>query len=143
MFDKYIFDRSPRFVETREYRAPTDESVRLLKEFEDAANDRINRAIALQFDNNLKVIAIEVLVKPPNFTHSLYVKFAINGDIQEETIEILDYKKDIKQWVEAIRDSLAQVIATKIVQAAAPKLVEIFSRDSSPGVYKGSGISVQ
>lgn len=79
MFDNYIVKQSPAYPQTiHEHRAPTDESVRLLKEMEEKAKNSFIKKIHVTDNTFTGIIYIAKDYYRPN-TILACVKFSING----------------------------------------------------------------
>lgn len=82
MFDKYFTNRYPSQINVTEKRAPTDESVKLLSEFEQAAYKKFIRSVPLK--NN--VIEGEILVSNCGYGHE--IDFVLVVRVNGQTIDI-------------------------------------------------------
>lgn len=92
-----------------EQRAPTDESVQLLREMEDAALGNVVHRLKLQ-DN----IFGEVLVMQEPFTQSVVVCFKLNGKPYKVSLDdrtIMLAKSNPHSYAQALFDELAKAIA--------------------------------
>lgn len=120
MFDTHIHRTAPNYpqsvhVKTTEQRAPTDESLRLLKEMQDKARDSLLLAMRTT-PNGFKCVTAVY----PNYmknTLSLRLMFALNGTEFDRVIELPDSLQSLNRtaWMLLIRDEIAKAIAEAIV----------------------------
>ena len=104
-----------------EKRAPTDESVRLLKEMEQEARSKLIESIAVYGDNKFNcTLAIEDNIM--SLKSTLIVKFILNGD--NHTLEI-DLPHRGTKW-EAVTKHIVDCIARRLTACF---LQEALSRD--------------
>lgn len=97
-----------------EYKAPTDDSVRLLNEFEQLARDRIiARFLSPAGDNKIGAIALQ-----ENFdNHKLSIFFVLNGTRIDVTIDNpISY--DLEDWVSDAINVVSDAIAKKVLYDA-------------------------
>ena len=97
-----------------EYKAPTDDSVRLLNEFEQLARDRIiARFLSPAGDNKIGAIALQ-----ENFdNHKLSICFVLNGTRIDVTIDNpISY--DLEDWVSDAINVVSEAIAKKVLYDA-------------------------
>ena len=76
MFDTYIARPTTTYVDRHEHRAPTDESVKILKEYQERALGWAKEAVEHRIEG-LNVTAVEFAVDIPNMGYLLY--FRVNG----------------------------------------------------------------
>jgi hypothetical protein len=97
------------------HRAPTDDSVRLLREMENAARAKIVDAVHVG-DSNFECV-IHTMKKHEDQTMHLLAIFSINGHkMQVRHVEQgLRYDKIVA--FKALRDKMAEVIATEVLTA--------------------------
>jgi|SRR3990170_845949 len=104
-----------------EHRAPTDDSVRLLKEFEEKAREKINSAVHI-LDTTFDCVVQTERDHKSDCTR-LRAIFSLNG-----IREVVDHEYIAREpWDEIsmaheLRDKVAVVIATKMINAAFDKL---------------------
>lgn len=92
MFDKIVSVNTPRSIDVThiEKRAPTDESVRLLKEFEDAAEKKILEVIRFE-DNDVRGLVVASQRRPTMMASIDYCyRFTLNGKKYDNRIAIDD-----------------------------------------------------
>lgn len=121
MFNRTFINQSPRHVshhhEVREQRAPTDESVRLLREMEAAAMDSI---IARgSFRDTLLEGEWVVVYDPHTLRTKAICRFSLNG--REERVEVELEHREVpdslrNKLVDAIHYRLAAIIALKFTE---------------------------
>lgn len=115
MFDTYIRKESPSYpqrVDITEKRAPTDESVRLLREMQvEAEKDRIG-AFHLESNNLRGVVEVWRYMDPPSIR--AHVVFELNGQRHKVEAKISAYERDAKQkLVDQLHKGVAEKIATE------------------------------
>lgn len=117
MFDKYYVDRSsgPTSVTVTEKRAPTDESVRLLREMESAAKANVLKAVRVE--NSPIDCVLHQLTDPLTGDIKFRAHIKVNGAcIQvDHTSRMFDKPEDIAI---ALCDSLSQRIAAEVLSKA-------------------------
>jgi len=119
MFDK-IMVTQPRieerkFVTVHEHRAPTDESVRLLKEFETAAKDKVEKSFYLD-SNELKCL-FQSWLSANDASKVFGVCFDLNG--KRYTLEHKEhFHKTPEQMAQGLFKSLSEKIAVEILSKA-------------------------
>ena len=110
-----------RDVTIHEHRAPTDQSVKLLREMEKAARDKVEQSIRVS-DNGFECV---VHVMHNGFEHETIARaiFKLNG--KEMRAEVRERMLGHQPKVEAIvdlhdklRDEVARVIANEVLNAA-------------------------
>lgn len=130
MFDTTIV-RTPstvRVEETRtvtEHRAPTDESVRLLAEMEDAARKRIVAAYALR-PNDLADAALVIFQDAVPFMHIIHIDFTLNGEHRHVVARV-----DAMTGLQSERKLLEAVVtemSSAIVKDLLPLLVDRWTK---------------
>lgn len=117
MFDTYL---TPQKTETyyvtkevHEHRAPTDESVKLLREMEQKAKDQVIKSIQLEA-NHLNA-NVYIYADPMSFNNMFRVVFDINGH---------SYVSDIAIPLDAPTDVIAQKLHRGISDVIAQKILE-------------------
>lgn len=117
MFDRYTTEvkQGPSRVDVHEHRAPTDESVRLLREMEAKMRDSVLATLTSR-DNTFEGI---VFVTPDPMTCDRVVRclFTLNGT-RHETAPVrvpYAYVLDAGEWVRKLRDAIAAEVANKLV----------------------------
>lgn len=104
--------------EIHEHRAPTDESVKLLREMEDKAREKIEQSIRV--GNNGFECTVTVEWEAISDEKIVTALFALNGKRMRAEARLLRYKvtDEPMQLAEAIRDAVAQVIAAEVLKPA-------------------------
>lgn len=105
---------------TVEKRAPTDESVRLLKEFERAARDNIEASIRLQ--GNAFKAHIMKQMDYLAWDKSYVVLYELNGTRHRAEIRIMDRQQGMDEVKEELLTQLGQHIAANVLADAFSKL---------------------
>lgn len=104
-----------------EHRAPTDDSIRLLREFEEKAKENIIKVINID-SNNLKCIAILYLNEPMTHEVALHCKFSLNNK-EYVTKSILEYRYstvvsfDKNEVIREIISKMSNVIAIELLKS--------------------------
>ena len=126
MFDKHVHVLGPRSIDVHhtvtEHRAPTDESVRLLKEMEAAAREKVVQSIRLE-SNDFNAV-VQEQYDPLNDQRHYRVIFSANG----KRVEVMHtMKSDAKP--QEIADELLDVVGRKVAaEALAPAFKEVARR---------------
>jgi hypothetical protein len=117
MFDTYRIKRGPEFVsvDITEKRAPTDESVRLLREMEEAVEKRMLAAVRV----NDTAFQCVVRMRDDHMMGDkvLMAIFSVNGKKMTATYTIPYIGGDFETAVTGLRDEVAKVIANHIAGA--------------------------
>ena len=101
-----------------EHRAPTDESVKLLKELEDAALDKFLGRVVV--DNEIKA-QIECMFNPLTCSKDFYIRLKVNGKELSEKLSIPEWKYEQNHIntlrFKAIQEKIAEMISINIVNS--------------------------
>lgn len=118
MFDTHIHRTAapyPQTITRHEHRAPTDESVRLLKEMQDKAQE----AMILAFRTEANGFKLVTHVYPDHLRNvlNLRLRFTLNETEIDRTIELPNSAESMNrdEWLKRIRDEVAKAIAGYIV----------------------------
>lgn len=119
MLDTYIFRPSDHYYSPDTInvnRAPTDQSVRLLKEMEQAALQKIVSEIRVQ-DNTFNFVA-EVFLDHLCFTDKLIVKYSLNSMEDSFTIELTNRYEAINndEYIRLIYKRLCDKLSESILR---------------------------
>lgn len=115
MFDRKVIHTGPSHVththqthtEVVEKRAPTDESVRLLREMEAAARESVVEVwLGKAGDNSLA--ALDITMDAASYER--VVAFKLNGEMYRVRID----ENDVRSSAQTVVDSMAKVIAAEI-----------------------------
>jgi hypothetical protein len=129
MFDKYSYNgrsgggHHTSTVNVTEKRAPTDESVKLLRDLEKEALDRVDEHIKIQ-DNVLG----DILVFRGQFHDEVHFKFKLNGQKYSFTVDEEEFHmaksqgSDSEYWIKLFYDKLAGAVAGELFRAAVKDL---------------------
>ena len=110
-------------VNVTEKRAPTDESVRLLKEMEEAARNKVLETIVVA-DTSFQC-KIHKVMDPLNGQDIYNVVFSLGGQKRRTEVRIDDYKMLTPQEVAVtIRDAVAVDISNHLLATAFQKGIE-------------------
>ena len=109
-----------------EHRAPTDESVRLLREMEDKARAQVAQAFVTQ-NNELVRGAVSVAQRADMCGYSVIVTFRLNGkDVLVETpLLYMDLMLDNREAAKKLLEAMASKIVDELTT---PVLVAVFVR---------------
>lgn len=117
MLDVHVQRVMPHYAQTvtkHEHRAPTDESIRILRELEQKARDNI--LLCVRSDSNNFKYTATVYSDDHQFTHRLRVQFALNGHPHDIDVELPDkHSGDTKALVTRVRDLIAEKFANLLV----------------------------
>lgn len=121
MFDRIVFDGAP-YPQTvnehrtvTEHRAPTDESVRLLDEFQKAAEKRIVESMKIE-NNEISGVIHRMAPAFDLYTHWKVV-FKINGNVHTVDIKTdgdLDRHGQMTEIYKAVADEIALTLLKRI-----------------------------
>lgn len=128
MFNKYVDARTtvefPDTIKIKEERAPTDDSIRLAKEYEDKITSKIVGQVV--FGNNRvefpKGQAIYIRHNPQLRTDETYICFKLNGKIHE-----IHLTTGTEDWLDCNRGdsmSILRVFARKVNDAIAEQIID-------------------
>jgi hypothetical protein len=130
MFNRYIdascHNHSPSKVEYREFRAPTDDSIRLAREYENKALNKILGQIVFG-ENNIEFVKgqlVYVQRNPQCLTDDIFLIFKLNGKNYDIKVSIQDYeyiqlnKNDPKTLVEFFVKKISEEIAREILKTS-------------------------
>ena len=124
MFNKYniIHQRSgPSHITVTEKRAPTDESVKLLKDMEKAARDSVIDSIRVT-TSTMDGVVVYAMRSPESFENVLYIRFNLNGkpykveQVIKEHSFVFDKAAAARALCEAIREAIFQELFTDVVK---------------------------
>lgn len=107
--------------EIHEHRAPTDDSVKLLREMEEASRQSVVGSCKIE-DNTLNGTIVVFLMDPQFFERTAYIRFKFNG--KDFTIKkplpksfMFDKPAAVKMLAEAVRDQIMEDIFPDICKA--------------------------
>jgi hypothetical protein len=104
-----------------EKRAPTDESVRLLAEMEQAARDRIVQSIRV----NTNEVSCQILVFNEPHSTDFIARAVLDINGQRVTADVRLNPDDQSNFMKTLRDAVASEIATKVLTDAFSKMDRI------------------
>lgn len=113
-------------VKVTEKKAPTDESVRLLREMETAAKEEIVKQITVA--NNIFNCAIHVLKEPYNLTDKIMTIYDLNGIKYKNVFEVNRFKgreENIQDWHKSLAEDMVSNMLKKSIDGDAAR--ELFS----------------
>lgn len=114
MFDRtqlHIHQSSPSYVSVKEQRAPTDESVKLLKEMEEAVQKRVDASVRLDTNTFKGVVFMNAPIYDPDPEYLL--QFDLNGTRYKMTTKVPEYF-DKNERVEKIIKDIGEFLAKEI-----------------------------
>ena len=127
MFNKYVdastVIQSPKTIEHREFRAPTDDSIRLAKEYEDKITSKIVGQVVFG-ENDLefpKGQALYVRRNPRSLTDETYICFKLNGKLYEK--ELVMHRSDWIACNNSDKLEVLKVFAKKVSEAITEMMV--------------------
>ena len=122
MFDSYTIRSGPSHVTVTEKRAPTDDSVKLLREMEKAILDNVLGTVRVE-TNELKAVVVYALLQPMCMDKVLYVRFELNGKqyTSKYVVDDMEFKftpeTAFKKAYEAVRDEIMQQLIHPMAEA--------------------------
>lgn len=121
MFDSYQV--GPRHIDVThvEKRAPTDESVRLLREMEGKAREQVVEAMRLT-SASVEAVAHRYDDQMSLKTHFL-IHYKLNGAKREVRLSVEDYKSSVEEQLEAIWKAISEDIASVLVGGVARQVI--------------------
>jgi PAB1-binding protein PBP1 len=109
-----------------EYRAPTDESVKLLNEFKEKATENILSSFKLK-DNIMEVNGFFIRRDAVSWTIDIYCRFKLNGKEfnLKESFDAQEFRKDIdyNYNVESYKNAVLRLVYTKVSEIIALELI--------------------
>lgn len=125
MFDEYHHHEhhTAQTVKIEEKRAPTDESVRLLKEMEKAAADKITESVRVS-DNGFECV-IHHHVDYLQAQDRLLAVFSLNGRKMKVNYDANPLKDSPESALVGLRDAVAAEIANQIAGAFAKAKIKL------------------
>ncbi len=109
-------NRDPEVIRVHEHRAPTDASVKLLSEMEQAANRRVIEAIRIG-DTTFECV-LHMMAHPMDDTTEMVAVFSLNGKKMTVQHREANYRTDRHGMIQALRDKMATDIATTVLLPA-------------------------
>lgn len=97
-------------------RAPTDESVRLLKEFEEKAVENIIDKIHVNGNSiNGLVLVKQIQLNP--FNHKFYWKFTLNGKEYRGDVELQLSSWEMRNLVNLLAQEISKIITAELINS--------------------------
>lgn len=106
-------------------RAPTDESVKLLREMEEAAQKEIEKSIHVK--NNTFDMNVCFQQNFYNQEYDIIIRYKLNGNDYKTSVSIDMVEKDIRNITEIIVEHLAKDIVLNCFEPLANSLHGVFS----------------
>lgn len=113
---------APAYAQTvHEHRAPTDDSVKLLREMEEASRQSIVGSALIE-DNTLNGLVVVFNMEPVEWARLAYLRFKFNGKdivIKKPLSKSFEWDKPaaVKLLAEAVRDQIMEDIFPDICKA--------------------------
>lgn len=100
-------------VNVTENRAPTDESVKLLREMEQKAQEQVLKAISI---NNTEVEGVLHMMRNPlSCTYVFRFLYQINGKKMTTDFEVNEFELPKYKWIDGLINAVATDIAREIL----------------------------
>jgi hypothetical protein len=99
--------------QVHEHRAPTDESVKLLREMEQAAEAK--RIAGMRLDPNTFGGVVEVMKRGDDYSTEAHARFEINGRRLNAKAEVSGLIEPTEELMIKLRDEMARVIASAML----------------------------
>ena len=128
MFDTYNTRSSIHEVtkQIHEHRAPTDESVRLLREMEQKAKDEIFKSVRL---DNSEITGVVHFMRDHLTTDLLVaIQFSLNGKRYIHNSRLKEWKSS-EEKIEQLKEEFAETISTNI-------LLNLFRNEDYERIFK-------
>lgn len=122
MFDKTYIQRGPSSVSVsvEERRAPTDESVRLLREMEGKAREQVEQSLRIE---SCGVEAIVHRVDDPMDAKTrLAIHYKVNGH-QRKCYAEADWRAEIQESMDAVWKALANDLAAYLMSGVVKQVI--------------------
>ena len=97
-------------------RAPTDESVKLLKEFEEKAVENIIDKIHVN-DNSINGVVLVKQIQLNPFNHKFYWKFTLNGKEYRGDVELQLSSWEMRNLVNLLAQEISKVITEELINS--------------------------
>ena len=115
------------YVKTvHEHRAATDESVKLLNEFQEKAVENILHAFKLK-DNIIEADGFFIQASPVDYNIEFHCKFKLNSNeyYVKEKINCFDFRQDIRKYFDNMeyRSAAINLIYKKVSEVIAKELI--------------------
>lgn len=125
MFDRLTINptqvrRVTEHVTINEHRAPTDESVELLKEMEEAARNKFSQSIRLNI-NKFECV-VHTGYDAANAAQIFLVQYSLNGCRREVEYAYTDPSKNFREVIQDLVDKVTKDIAVSILKPAVDML---------------------
>lgn len=139
MFDTYVTRRETQYVDRNithhEHRAPTDESIKILREMEAKARD--NLLLAIRVPDGPIPMAVHVTRDFLGLGCHVGMKLRINGKekLVQFTLEDFDMSQDLYKFTDKVRDKAFGALITEF----GPALLEaLLGRTVKPDAISGA-----
>ncbi|MCP4521024.1 MAG: hypothetical protein GY827_04910 [Cytophagales bacterium] len=118
-------------INVTEKKAPTDESIKLLDEFKEKAEDRIIKSFNIQ-DNNINGAILVLAATSASFDsmskHIVHYRYTMNGHTYQGKGEVdkILFQRNKMECLKLLIDNMAQNIATGLFEANKENLKNMF-----------------
>lgn len=119
MFDTYYTQRDTQYVtkevNVKEYKAPTDESVKLLNEMTEKSLANIVKQFSVQ-DNDFN-FGVMVYKNPLRYTTEVHIKFKLNAKEHTTSFDVDEFKSmegQVRDVYKALCGKLAEILMTPV-----------------------------
>ena len=110
----------PQTVNVTEKRAPTDESVKILRDMEERARQHVLQTFHVE-NSVVDGIVVVFQLSPSDFSRYAYIRFSINGKehhLRERLDDRLEFNEQqaVETFARAVRDSIFNLLLPKIAE---------------------------
>lgn len=120
MFDRTYVSTNPTVhhanIKIEEKRAPTDDSVRLLKEMEEKATSQVIKAVTV--GNTTFECVVHHLRDNLSYTNNFRAVFKLNGKSLSATVKVPQDQEDVSKIYQELQEEMAKVITAEILGPA-------------------------
>jgi len=133
--DKSVHNYSPSRIDVHEHKAPTDESVKLLNEFEEKAKENIIAVYRIE-ENNINAVAILYQDNVCQDAINYFLKFNLNGreyklrgELKKRDIKIIDFHAIDLSLYKILREAFCNKLIDEIFKQI-PDTLNTFTKIS-------------
>lgn len=115
MFDRTVINKGDTHTYVTEKRAPTDESIRLLREMENKAKEEVIKSISLPSNEFSGVV--HLIRDHLSCQTNVVVLFKLNGKDHKVPISLDDFKDDsLEKRMEKVLNDVSDYLSASILQ---------------------------
>lgn len=115
MFDRTVINKGDTHTYVTEKRAPTDESIRLLREMENKAKEEVIKSISLPSNEFSGVV--HLMRDHLSCQTNVVVLFKLNGKDHKVPISLYDFKDDsLEKRMEKVLNDVSDYLSASILQ---------------------------